>query len=114
MIQARDWFTDQIGSLFCAKISCSNDVMIRGPRESDKEYARFRFLFEDLCIESWMDLVSGIQEMLRPPGMSAGVLIFDPSKNLCADIGAQCALCSTQEEPVLVYYGVGQAEPGSV
>ena len=39
---------------------------------------------------------------------------MDGSKNLCADISAQCALCSTQEKPVLVYYGVGQAEPGSV
>ena len=60
LIQARDWFMDQMGSLFRAKISWSNDVMIRGPRESDKEYARFGFLVGDLCIESWMDPVSGI------------------------------------------------------
>ena len=79
-----------MGILFCAKVDWSNDVVIQAPRESDKEYARFRFQVEELSIESWMDPVPGIHEMKRPPRMTVSLQDFDPSVSKSSDIGTQC------------------------
>ena len=91
MLQARDWFLSQAEVLHRVQVTWSNEVILRPPRESDKEYLRFGLSLEDLAVESWGSPASGVRGMSRPTGMRAGLLIFDPSVDLTSRIGEQCA-----------------------
>ena len=90
LLQAREWFLKQSEVLSQARISWSNGVVLQVPRESDKDYARFRFKLEDLSIDSLKDPIRGVRGMWRPSGMEAGVLRFDPSVDECVSKGEQC------------------------
>ena len=68
----------------------SNEVTLRPPRESDKEYLRFGLSREDLAVDSWGSPASGVRGMVRPTGLQAGLLIFDPLVDLTSRIGEQC------------------------
>lgn len=75
---ARDWFLEQMGTFSRDRVDWSNDVVIRLPRDSDREYAKFGFNLEHLSIQSWLDPAPpGVKGMGRPLGMLAGVLYFD-------------------------------------
>ena len=91
LLQAREWFLRQSEILYQAQVPWSNEVVIRSPRESDKEYLRFGLNLEDLAVDSWRNPVSGVRGMLRSTGMGAGFLRFDPSVDLSSKIGEQCS-----------------------
>ena len=90
LFQDREWFIVQSEVLFPAQISWSNRVVFHPPRESDKVYLRFGLKAKDLRADSWKDPVPGVRGMVRPSGMEAGLLEFDPSVDLCSKIGEQC------------------------
>ena len=51
------------------QVTWAYDVILRSPRESDKEYLRYGLSLKDLVVESWGNPASGVRGMLRSNDM---------------------------------------------
>ena len=73
-----------------ARIQWSDDRVIRLPRDTDLEYARFGMTPEEIGEQTWADPVPGIRGMKRPDGVKIPVLEFDVATAKSCDIGKKC------------------------
>jgi len=90
LIQCREWCMVQMRSLSRANVPWASGLVIRLPKESDLEYARFGLTQEMIGPQSWSDPAPDVKGMGRPPRMMVGTLEFDPSTTRSSEIGAKC------------------------
>ena len=64
--------------------------MIRMPTDADLEYTRFGLAPGQIEGQTWLDPVSGVRVMGRPPGMMVVRLEIDSSTARSSYIGARC------------------------
>lgn len=109
LVQAWDWFTEQMGILFCAKVDWSNDVVIQAPRETDKEYARFRFQVEEWVLDGSSSWDTWNEETSKDDSQFAGFW-----SKCQQELWYWYPVCGAEEKPALVHLGVGEAQLGEV
>jgi len=90
LLQCREWFVTQMRIIAGAKIQWSDGRVIRQPRDTDLEYARFGMTPEEIGEQTWMDPVSGIRGLRRPDGVRIPLLSFEVSTAKSTDIGSKC------------------------
>ena len=83
----REWFLIQMRNLSRAKVQWSGYRVITMPTDSDLEYAWFGMTLGQIGAQSWLEPVSGARGMMRPPGMKAEKLDFDPCSTRSSEFG---------------------------
>ena len=77
LLQCRQWLPVQMRALARAKIQWSDERIIQSPKESNLVYSRFGLTPEEIGDQTWSEPVPGTLRMMRPPGITAGVVNFD-------------------------------------
>ena len=76
LLQCRQWLPVQMRALARAKIQWSDERIIQSPKESNLVYSRFGSTPEEIGDQTWSEPVPGTLRMMRPPGITAGVVNF--------------------------------------
>ena len=74
-----------------AKIQWSDGRIIQPPKESDLVYSRFGLTPEHIGGQTWSEPVPGMLRMMRPPGITAGVVSFDMGTVRSSILGKACS-----------------------
>ena len=91
LLQCRQWLPVQMRALARARIQWSDAREIQFPKESDLVYSRFGLSPEQIGEQSWREPVPGTLRMMRPPGITVGVVNFDMGSIRSSILGRACA-----------------------
>ena len=90
LLQARDWFIQQMEVLAEARVRWSSGKVLKSPVEEDRIYSRFNLSLEEVSDEVWKNPVEGIRGLKRPEVISLRLLCMDISRIKSKEIGRLC------------------------